>query len=335
MSNVATRLLSLLLLLQTRPSWKAGELAAALDVSERTVHRYMGMLDELGVPIYSERGPYGGFALLRGDRLPPLLFTAEEATVLTMGAALVREVWGQTYGAAVTTSLAKLENVLPDEMRREVAEARRGLVVGGLVRRSPELWESSLDVLRRCVRDKHCAEITYRAHGRDEETERIIEPYALTFQSGFWYLVAFCRLRRGMRTFRVDRVVRATALGESFAVPRGFSVAAYIRDTLWPAPDHTVTVWLDASIAGSVREHQGDWMNWSEAADGGLIARFGVNGLEWATSWVLGLPGKARALEPPDLVECVRRAAEELARVHPSPAQPRAAPPAPLNAEAG
>ncbi|NLD44184.1 MAG: HTH domain-containing protein, partial [Chloroflexi bacterium] len=128
MGNVATRLLSLLLMMQSRPSWKASELAATLEVSERTIHRYMGMLDEIGVPIYSERGPYGGFSLLRGQRLPPLLFTAEEATVLTMGASLVREVWGQTYGDAVTSSIAKLDNVLPDDLREEVAEARRSLV---------------------------------------------------------------------------------------------------------------------------------------------------------------------------------------------------------------
>ncbi|HHX65747.1 MAG TPA: HTH domain-containing protein, partial [Chloroflexi bacterium] len=82
MSHVATRLLSLILLLQSRRNWKAAHLAAELGVSERTVLRYMSMLDEMGVPVYSERGPYGGFSLMRGYRLPPLLFTPEEATVL-------------------------------------------------------------------------------------------------------------------------------------------------------------------------------------------------------------------------------------------------------------
>ena len=101
MGNVATRLISLIMMLQSRPSWKASELAAELSVSERTVHRYIRMLDEMGIPIYSERGPYGGFSLVRGYRLPPLLFTAEEATVLYMGARLVREAWGQTYIDAV------------------------------------------------------------------------------------------------------------------------------------------------------------------------------------------------------------------------------------------
>jgi predicted DNA-binding transcriptional regulator YafY len=316
MGNVATRLLSLLLMMQSRPSWKASELAATLEVSERTIHRYMGMLDEIGVPIYSERGPYGGFSLLRGQRLPPLLFTAEEATVLTMGASLVREVWGQTYGDAVTSSIAKLDNVLPDDLREEVAEARRSLVVGGLARREPGLWEESLDVLRRCVRDRRCAHIAYRAQGREEETERVVEPYALTFQSGLWYLIAFCRLRGEMRTFRVDRVARAAVLTEPYVLPRTFSVTEYIHSTLWPPPDHSVMVWLDADVAAEVRERDGNWMRLSDNPDGSVVARFGVNGLEWPTTWVLGWGGKARALEPPELVERVRRAVLEMVETY-------------------
>ncbi|MFN2224893.1 MAG: helix-turn-helix transcriptional regulator, partial [Anaerolineae bacterium] len=78
-------MISIILMLQSRGTLKAGELAEELDVSERTIHRYMGMLDELGIPIYSERGPYGGFSLVRGYKLPPLIFTPEEATALYLG----------------------------------------------------------------------------------------------------------------------------------------------------------------------------------------------------------------------------------------------------------
>lgn len=315
MGNVATRLLSLILLLQTRPTWKASELAATLEVSERTVHRYMGMLDEVGVPIYSERGPYGGFSLLRGERLPPLLFTAEEATVLTMGANLVREVWGQTYGDAVASALAKLDNVLPDEMRAEVSEARHSLVVGGLARRNPTLWERSLDILRHSVRDRRCVRIQYRAYAREDETDRVVEPYAVTFQMGLWYLVGYCRLRHDIRTFRVDRIRQAEALPESFTPAEGFSVREYIRETLWPSPDHTVVARVDASIAAMVRE-EGHRMEFTEGDDGSVVVRFGANGLDWPTAWALSWGGKVEVLEPPELVERVRLAVEELSSVY-------------------
>ena len=80
MNNTATRLITLIFLLQSQPNQKAPlELAEKLGVSLRTVHRYFGMLDEMGIPVYAERGPYGGFSLVRGYKIPPLIFSLEEA----------------------------------------------------------------------------------------------------------------------------------------------------------------------------------------------------------------------------------------------------------------
>lgn len=310
MSNVATRLLSVIWMLQTRPSWKAGELADELNVSERTVHRYMGMLEDMGIPIYSERGPYGGFSLVRGYRLPPLLFSAEEATVLYMGANLIREVWGLTYEDAVTSVTAKLDNVLPDELRQEVARARQSLVVGGLAQRDYRPWDATLHTLRQCIIERHCLSLTYRTPGQEEESCRVIEPYALTFQWGLWYLVGFCHLREEMRTFRVDRIQQATALDQSFTMPRDFSVREYLARSLWVEPKYQIAVELEASVATKARDLYGHWMDLQEQPDGSTIARFGVNNLDWTTGWVLSYGSEARALEPPELVERVRQAAQ-------------------------
>jgi len=91
--NTATRLITLIMLLQRRPGQKAGALAAELGVSVRTLHRYMDMLEEMGIPVYSERGPHGGFSLVPGYKMPPLVFTPEEAVVMYLGAGLVEEMW--------------------------------------------------------------------------------------------------------------------------------------------------------------------------------------------------------------------------------------------------
>jgi predicted DNA-binding transcriptional regulator YafY len=310
MGNVATRLLSLIMLLQSRPSWKASELATELNVSERTVHRYMTMLDDMGIPIYSERGPYGGFSLVRGYKLPPLIFTAEEATVLYMGANLVRDVWGQTYNDAVTAVTAKLDNVLPDDLRQEVDRVQQSLVVGGLSRRDYRPWEPVLHTLRQCTGERRCVRLEYRGFARQESTERVIEPYALTFQWGLWYLVGFCRLRKDMRTFRVDRVQQATPLNDSFSVPADFSVREYLERTMRFEPNYTVTVHLEASVAFEVRERHGHWMEITDHADGSITARFGVAGLDWTTGWVLSYGSLAKVLEPPELIAHVCEAAE-------------------------
>src|SRR5512143_3643304 len=107
MSNTATRLITLLMLLQRQPNQKASDLAEKLGISVRSLHRYIGMLDEMGIPIYSERGPYGGFSLVRGYKMPPLVFTPEEAVAVALGTSLVPEMWGQLYHEVAQGALAK------------------------------------------------------------------------------------------------------------------------------------------------------------------------------------------------------------------------------------
>jgi len=309
MGNVAPRLFSLILLLLTKPSWKVADLAKELGVSGRTVHRYMGMLQEIGIPIFSERGPYGGFSLMRGYKLPPLIFTAEEATVLYMGANLMRDVWGRTYGDAVTAVTAKLDNVLPDDLREEVSRTQQSLVVGGLTRSNQHLWEPNIHTLRRCIGERRCVRLRYRSFS-DQDSERTLEPYGLTLQWGWWYLVGFCRLRQGMRTFRVDRIQELTALEDQFTVPRNFSVREYLASNMSFEPAYTVVVEIDASIARMVRERHSHWMETTSHPDGSLTVRFGVAGLDWALGWVLGCGSAAKVLEPAELVERVRSAAQ-------------------------
>lgn len=227
-TNVATRLFSIIFLLQSRGTLKASELADEIGVSERTVHRYMGMLDEMGIPIYSERGPYGGFALVRGYKLPPLKFTPEEATVLYLGAELVQDIWGASYRDAVVAATAKLDNVLPEALLQEVKQAQRGLVVTGWFRRDYGPWAPILDDLRRSVARRRRVRLVYQSLHRDI-TERTVDPYALALQWGHWYLVGLCHLRDELRTFRIDRIQKVTATGDTFEIPTGFSAREYLQ----------------------------------------------------------------------------------------------------------
>src|SRR5512143_1947485 len=110
MTQPASRLITLIMLLQRQPNQKAAGLAESLGVSVRTVHRYFTMLDEMGIPVYTERGRFGGFSLVRGYRMPPLVFTPEEATAVYLGTGLVEEIWGSLYREAAQGALAKLDN---------------------------------------------------------------------------------------------------------------------------------------------------------------------------------------------------------------------------------
>jgi predicted DNA-binding transcriptional regulator YafY len=313
MGNVTTRLFSLIQLLQTRAMWTASELADALDVSVRTIHRYMETLEEMGLPIYAERGRGGGFALLRGYKIPPLIFTAEEATVLYMGANLMRELWGRAYQEAITSARAKLDNVLPNELRREVAETQRQLVVFGLTARDYAPWESELHLLRGCIADRKRVRLRYQAFSQ-QETCRDVDPYALSFRSGFWYLVAYCHLRDDMRTFRVDRIQVVEPLATTFDVPRDFNVRGYLEESMRQEEQYHVVVRFDERVAHIIREYAGHWTELTDHSDGSVTAQFDTQDLNWAAGWALSYGATAQVLEPPELVERVQEQAEAVLR---------------------
>ena len=314
MANVATRLISIILMLQRRGTLKAGELAEELGVSERTVHRYMSMLDELGIPIYSERGPYGGFSLVRGYKLPPLIFTPEEATALYLGAELVRDIWGASYFDAAAAATAKLDNVLPDALLQEVRQAQRGLLVTGWLRRDYGPWAPILDDLRRAVARRRRAVLSYQSF-RQEVTKRTVDPYALALQWGNWYLVAYCHLRDDLRTFRVDRIQQVETGEETFEVPASFSAREHLMQMTQerPATYYRVAVRFEPEVAHVVRERREEWQELTEQADGSVMLAFDASDLAWPCRWVLTYQDKATVIGPPELAAMVRDAAQSIA----------------------
>ncbi len=173
MSTTATRLITLIMLLQRKPKQKAAELADQLGVSVRTVHRYINELNEMGIPIYSERGPDGRFSLVRGYKLPPLVFIPQEAVTVYLGTSLVEEIWGPLYADAARGLTAKLDQ------RREVAWARRTLVATGMHRADHAPLAPLLEKLRRAARERRRMTMVYQSRSRSEPLERDVDPYAL------------------------------------------------------------------------------------------------------------------------------------------------------------
>src|SRR5213593_2569087 len=179
MANTATRLITLIMLLQRQPNQTAAQLAQTLAVSVRTVQRYITMLDEIGIPVYAERGPYGGYALVRGYKMPPLIFTPEEAVAVSLGTSLLEEIWGRLYQAGARGALAKLDNVLPDEQRREVAWARQNVLSIGTNWTDPNLAVPYLEQLRDAIRERRRVRIRYRSRSQPQPELRDVDPYKL------------------------------------------------------------------------------------------------------------------------------------------------------------
>lgn len=318
MSTTATRLITLIMLLQRRSQQKAGELAEALGVSVRTIHRYINMLDEMGIPVYAERGPHGGYSLVRGYKMPPLVFTPEEAVAVYLGSSMVREVWGPLYEEAAQGAMAKLENVLPDEQRHEVGWARRTLIATGLHRDDHTSLAPMLKKLRRAARERRRVTMVYQSRSRPEPLERDVDPYALVYRWGWWYLIGHCHLRDDLRVFRVDRLVELSVGVVRFEAPANFDVQTYLEQTTWFPARVQVRMRFAPEAASEVWEERSSWETIEEQADGSIIVTFGATDMAWAARIALWHGPHAEVLAPAELRDQVRARAQATAEQYTS-----------------
>jgi predicted DNA-binding transcriptional regulator YafY len=303
MTNTATRLITLIFLLQNQPNQKASELAEKLGVSLRTVHRYFDMLDEMGIPVYSERGPYGGFSLVRGYKMPPLVFTLEEAVAVVLGTGMVEELWGELYREAARGALAKLENLLPDEQVREVAWARGSLIATGMNRSDLKALTPILEKLRRSIREHRSASMNYQSQSSQvpHPSQRGLDPYALVHRWGWWYVIGFCHVHQEVRTFRVDRIFEIALMDTTFAQPKDFNLQTYMKNEFQTQPQITARLRFEAAFASLVSGNYSYWENVETNQDGSMEVTFSAPTLEWAASTTLAYGPAVEVLEPPEL----------------------------------
>jgi len=301
MTNTATRLITLIFLLQNRPNQKASELAEKLGVSLRTIHRYFGMLDEMGIPIYSERGPYGGFSLVRGYKMPPLVFTLEEAVAVVLGTGIVEEMWGDLYREAARGALAKLENLLPDEQVREVAWARGSLVATGMNRADLKALTPLLEKLRRAIREHRSVNMNYQSSQVPHPSQRGLDPYALVHRWGWWYMIGFCHVHHEVRTFRVDRISELTILDKIFSQRSDFNLQTYLKNELQDQPQVVARLRFEPEFANILAGNHSYWETVETKADGSVEVTFPSPTLEWAASTTLAYGPAVEVLDPPEL----------------------------------
>jgi predicted DNA-binding transcriptional regulator YafY len=218
----ASRLVNLLLLLQTRGGMTAAELATALEVSVRTVHRDVEALSEAGVPIFAERGPLGGIRLVDGYRTRLTGMTSEEAQALFLSG-LPGPAAELGLGTVVAAARLKVLAALPPELRARASRLveRFHLDASGWFQAAEAV--PHLATLSDAVWDAHRLEIEYERS--DRTVTRILEPLGLVIKGGVWYLVA--RTEDQIRTYRVSRVMAARRLEDRFERPDGFDLASY------------------------------------------------------------------------------------------------------------
>lgn len=313
MSTTATRLITLIMLLQRQPNQKAADLAEKLGVSVRSLHRYIAMLDEMGIPVYSERGPQGGFSLVRGYKMPPLIFTPQEASAICIGAGLVNEIWGQLYHEAAQGALAKIENVLPEEQLSEITWARRTLVASQVQRPGLQPFASLLGALRNAIRLQHRVKLLYQGGTHTHASWREFDPYALAFRSGWWYVIGRCHLRQAIRAFRVDRIQQFEQLATPYQIPPDFDAHAHLAFEFKGAAQIHIRLLLSAEVAHFALSTPAAWERMEPQPDGSVIVATSLPDLYWAAALTLSYGPAATVLEPDALIQLVFEWASEIA----------------------
>ncbi|GII58316.1 transcriptional regulator [Planotetraspora thailandica] len=243
------RVLALLELLQARPGLTGPEIAARLEVDERTVRRYAVRLGDLGVPVEAERGRYGGYRLMPGYKLPPLMLTDDEATAVVLGLLAGRRTGLWVGETATASALAKIQRVLPEALRERVGAVADTVDVTS---RSTTAGSGPSGALvltfAEAVRGRRTVRLAYRSYA-GVDSEREFDPYGLVFHSGRWYVTGHDHLSGQVRTFRVDRVAGVEPTDAEFSPPAGFEPAAHVMASLAGVPyEHEFEVLLDTTL---------------------------------------------------------------------------------------
>ncbi len=220
----ASRLVSILLLLQTRGRMTAQDLAERLEVSVRTIYRDVESLHAAGIPLYGDAGPKGGYQLLDGYRTRLTGLTADEAESLFL-AGLPGPAAELGLGAVVTAAQLKLMAALPVELRDRAGRIQERFHLDAPTWYRDQEPVTYLPAAADAVWNERRIQVRYRRWKAPQEVERRLDPYGLVVKAGRWYLVA--RAGEDVRTYRVSQILDLHPLPEGFTRPDGFDLAAY------------------------------------------------------------------------------------------------------------
>ncbi|MEV6322692.1 YafY family protein [Nocardia sp. NPDC051787] len=316
MNDTPARLLRLLSLLQTPREWPGSELAERLGVTDRTVRRDIDRLRELGYPVTATLGAAGGYRLVAGAAMPPLLVEDDEAVAIAIG---LRAAAGSAVAGieeASVRALAKLEQVLPAKLRRRVRVLGTALMPS--IDHAPAVDPEVLATLAVTVTNRERVRFAYRDEA-GTETRRNAEPMGLVPARRRWYLLGYDLDRADWRVYRVDRISRPQPTAARFT-PRALpadDAAAYVvgSRTDWGTPAFRLRLTIDAPadrVAGRLGDGPGEVVAIDERSC--RIDAVRDDSPEWLAHRLLGLGADFRVHEPPELAAQLRAIAHRIER---------------------
>lgn len=315
MTRRLERLLDIDQSIRSRQKTTVPALAKELECSERTIRYDLEFLrDRFKAPLTFENRK--GWHYTRDDwRLPAIEISQGELFALTLGAKIMEAYVGSAYQAELQGAIARLAERLPEKSwvnLQQLAENRVLFRPGAEVNLDPQIWQD----LERACQLKREVKIRYFTAGRNQESERVIDPYLLHFSRNNPYVTAYCHRRKTMRDFRVDRIQSLKVMKRSFQVRPDFDPGQYFADVFQHergGQPRQIKIWFDTQTAPYIKERQ--WSTGQEIEehpDGAITLQFEARGLNEVKRWILFYGKGAIALEPEELVQLIQAEVNEM-----------------------
>jgi predicted DNA-binding transcriptional regulator YafY len=289
MAGPTTRVLAVLDLLQSHGRMNGAELARRVGVDARTLRRYIVMLGELGIPLNTERGRYGTYMLAAGFKLPPMMFTNDEAVALSVGMLAARDLGLAEAAPAVASVQAKLARVMPEALKRQGHAISETVQLDLRQSTSAPGTNATLIALTSAAQARQRVSLSYDS-AKGHHTTRPFDAYGLVYWASSWYAVGMCHLRHDLRSFRLDRVDTVTWLDQVFARPKAFNAMEHLQRSIALAPrGHAIEVMLHTDLPAA-RNAFSLAFGLLEPMRGGVLLHSSVDDLNWFARHLAALP---------------------------------------------
>ncbi len=297
--NRIDRVTAILIQLQSRRVVKAQDIAERFGISLRTVYRDVRTLEEAGIPVIGEAGV--GYSIMDGYRLPPVMFTREEATAFLTAEKLIEKLTDTSTEESYKSAMYKIRSVLRSTEKDLLEHIDNQIVVmKSHGRSSAKPLVNPLQMLLTSISEKQVLNIRYFASHSQQHTERHVEPVGIFFVGGYWHLLAFCRLRNDYRDFRVDRMSGVTPTKDLFHKQHP-TLRAYLEEMTTREKNlQTVIIRVDKSIMKYMGEQKfyNGFVAEKEVEGNMMEMTFLSESLEGFLRWYMMFPDKADIVSP-------------------------------------
>jgi len=299
------------------------DMAEQLGANPRAIYRDLQVLEELRVPLYTDKNGRESLWKMDSDYRSRLSipFSLSELLSLYLAQDSLRSLDGTVFYDSLRSVFEKLWPILPKQLFREMVDLRKSFMSGILAQKSYGEYREFIKVIEEAMRQRKVLQLTYQP--RDHEPgERRVSPYAVHHRNGSLYAIGYCHLRNDIRTFIVDRMQKIELTEESFTLPPDFSLATYLR--------HSFGMFTEDLVRIKVRFHKSltrvllerRWhpsQKNKKLNDGSLELSFEIAGTKEIKTWIMGFGSLAMVIEPASLVKEIRDDLEKTLKSYAKP----------------